>query len=823
MFCEQSFLEKNAVLAPLENVLKATRHVSGGAESPKEASNPSVPLQDEPAVDEGPVIELPIRPRTLEQLLEYYSHKQEVMHPMHLIRLLKQAHGIIGQRAQLQEIQLVANLHKQLIIVGDLHGQLADLLLIFQTHGLPSEQRQYLFNGDFVDRGKHGVEVMAILLCALVAHPDSVYLNRGNHESSDVNVCYGFAEEIQTKYPGQSQGVFDLFQLFWMELPIASLINRQVLVVHGGLFRYDGVLLEHLRNIHSNKTIPLNPSNYEDCLLFDLLWSDPQDKKGRSKGDRGASSIKFGADVTDRFLLSNSLSLIVRSHEVAPNGYKLHHKGKLATVFSASNYSGKSGNRGAVMILKPDMQYNFHTFWAPPLADFKTAKGSKGLVKQLPEIKKNAKEDMVKQIKSTVYEHQQELYWYFANCDRRGLGRVTVPEWRQGLTDVLGLTIPLQLYQEDLITLDEKGLVNYPAFLDEYKITVDPKHAQWQFGTLKRVHDGLLSADLALRDMLRFFDLDGDGTVDVVELDRALSGMGLGLSRGQVRELLRGISRDSKGHVDVVAFLDSLQIKFTGKNCNPATKDTLDQLAKIVFRKRDRLLDSFISFDQNDDGRLQYNEFVSAMSKLLADDAIQVSNDILLQVAKDIDANQSGAIDYIEFLDAFKTETGPKPLQNVIQHICCTLYQYRHSLRKAFNSLDVNGDGYLSREELRNGLLALNSLVNDPHSLTFEDIDALVDYMDYDQDGKVDWREFVNAFQLVPADQLQPLTRRTSLPPVHHPSAIYSDQNESEEEAPERPPLEAPSSNPGGSNLEDIRLITSPPKRSQGMWGAPAL
>ena len=84
-----------------------------------------------------------------------------------------------------------------LIIAGDLHGQLPDLLTIFVENGFPGpDGPQYLFNGDFVDRGKHGVEVATLLLCYKILYPDRVHLNRGNHESAAMNMTYGFVDEV---------------------------------------------------------------------------------------------------------------------------------------------------------------------------------------------------------------------------------------------------------------------------------------------------------------------------------------------------------------------------------------------------------------------------------------------------------------------------------------------------------------------------------------------------------------------------------------------------------------------------------------------------
>lgn len=70
---------------------------------------------------------------------------------------------------------------------------------VFQN-GLPSSENPYIFNGDFVDRGKKGLEVFLLLLACFLAFPNGVFLNRGNHEDSVMNARYGFIREVQQKY-----------------------------------------------------------------------------------------------------------------------------------------------------------------------------------------------------------------------------------------------------------------------------------------------------------------------------------------------------------------------------------------------------------------------------------------------------------------------------------------------------------------------------------------------------------------------------------------------------------------------------------------------
>ena len=239
-------------------------------------------------------------------------------------------------------------------VFGDIHGQFEDLMDLMKQPqvGLPSSRNMALFNGDFVDRGQQSVEVCLALLALQQALPQSVFLNRGNHESLAMNLRYGFHAEVLAKY---DERVFDLFQAVFLALPLAHVINQRVFVVHGGVG--DVISLDEIARLDR-----LSPSANHEGVIANLLWSDPSDKPGISPSKRGAG-VRFGPDVTEAFLSLNSLHYIIRSHEVKMGGYSLHHNDSLITVFSAPNYTGKVGNIAAVISLHPPLlDPEVHTF-----------------------------------------------------------------------------------------------------------------------------------------------------------------------------------------------------------------------------------------------------------------------------------------------------------------------------------------------------------------------------------------------------------------------------------------------------------------------------
>lgn len=269
--------------------------------------------------------------------LKQAQAEQRLLQEQDLSDLLRKAVEVLGRLPTMTEVTIPSG--AMLHIVGDLHGQYFDLVQILERGGEPSPNNLYVFNGDFVDRGAFSVEIAILLLTFKLAFPEAVHLNRGNHESGNMNSIYGFRQEALTKYSLQT---FDLFSEAFCCLPLVTLINDRVLVLHGGLPRRDGVLLSDIRKIQRRK----EPTEIDE-LMMDLLWSDPGKLPGRNRSPRGAG-VLFGADVTDAFCELNGLACIVRSHEVKDSGYEWNHA-RCLTVFSAANYCGFHRNLGAVI------------------------------------------------------------------------------------------------------------------------------------------------------------------------------------------------------------------------------------------------------------------------------------------------------------------------------------------------------------------------------------------------------------------------------------------------------------------------------------------
>ena len=289
-------------------------------------------------------------------------------------------------RPVLMQQPMLLELEAPIKICGDIHGQYSDLLRLFEYGGFPPVSN-YLFCGDYVDRGKQSIETICLLLAYKIQYPENFFVLRGNHESAGINRIYGFYDECKRRYSIRLWKIFsDVFNC----LPVAALVDEKILCMHGGL----SPELHDLQQIADLQ----RPCDIPDFgLLCDLLWSDPapievSTKKesllefsiantavihghfrfffslscsfrllwlqGWAENERGVSFV-FGANVIEEFLQKQDLDLIVRAHQVVEDGYQFFAGRRLVTLFSAPNYCGEFDNAGAMMSIDDALMCSF--------------------------------------------------------------------------------------------------------------------------------------------------------------------------------------------------------------------------------------------------------------------------------------------------------------------------------------------------------------------------------------------------------------------------------------------------------------------------------
>ena len=294
-------------------------------------------------------------------------------------------------------------------ICGDIHGQFYDLKELFKVGG-DVPDTNYLFMGDFVDRGFYSVETFLLLLALKVRYPDRITLIRGNHESRQITQVYGFYDEVRasvhTAAPPRrprhaphmracatrsrrshaplsraaltrllasrlsplrlsqclrkygSVNVWRYCTEIFDYLSLSSIIEDKIFCVHGGLSPSINTL-DQIRVIDRKQEVP------HDGAMCDLMWSDPEEIDGWGLSPRGAGYL-FGGDVVQQFNQTNAIELIARAHQLVMEGYKHMFTDTLVTVWSAPNYCYRCGNVAAILELDEHLNKNFKIFEAAP-------------------------------------------------------------------------------------------------------------------------------------------------------------------------------------------------------------------------------------------------------------------------------------------------------------------------------------------------------------------------------------------------------------------------------------------------------------------------
>ncbi|MCD7451407.1 hypothetical protein HAX54_011715 [Datura stramonium] len=315
-------------------------------------------------------------------------------------RLVLTASKILHNEPNCMQIDSGSGLgpNSRVVVVGDVHGQLHDVLFLLRDAGFPSEDRFFVFNGDYVDRGAWGLETFLLLLAWKVFMPNRVFLLRGNHESKYCTSIYGFEKEVLTKYADEGKHVYRKCLGCFQELPLASIIGGNVYTAHGGVFRSISAVSFKRAKGKKRRKIVVNPDvnkfslgSLEELLEArrfvldppwegknvipgDVMWSDPSEKHGLSANKERGMGLRWGPDCTEEFLQKFNLKLIIRSHEgpdarekrpefeKMDKGYTMDHdvtSGKLITLFSAPDYpqfqatEDRYRNKGAYIVLEP--------------------------------------------------------------------------------------------------------------------------------------------------------------------------------------------------------------------------------------------------------------------------------------------------------------------------------------------------------------------------------------------------------------------------------------------------------------------------------------
>ncbi|XP_057659021.1 serine/threonine-protein phosphatase rdgC isoform X1 [Diorhabda carinulata] len=506
-------------------------------------------------------LEYPYTEKALIQLIEIFrKHRHYRLPPKDVAEILRRS--IICLK-KLPNVNVASTgITKQLTVCGDLHGKFDDLLVILHKNGLPSIDNPYVFNGDFVDRGKRGLEVFLILLLCLLAIPGAVYLNRGNHEDIIMNQRYGFIREVQSKYKKNHEKLLRLIEGVYRYLPLGTIVNNKVLIVHGGIS--DITDLDMIKGLDRGRYVsllrpPLTDSSapgaevidkVEWKQVFDILWSDPQENKGCIPNNLRGAGTYFGPDVTKKFLNENKLQYIVRSHECKPDGYEVCHNNSVITIFSASNYYEVGSNNGAYLkLMGPELDTHFVQYMA------NSGRRKLNLYQRMGLVESGA----CKELKMQIMNNKIRLEEAFAEADPESTGYISITQWCVALENITGLQLPWRMLKDKLVTVDpETNKVKYQTTFDvknEKLNSVQGAHS---------VVETLYRNKSSLEAIFHIIDKDKSGYISLEEFTDACNlikqHMPCPVTHEQLEDMCRLMDLNKDGQVDLNEFLESFRM-----------------------------------------------------------------------------------------------------------------------------------------------------------------------------------------------------------------------------------------------------------------------
>ncbi|KAL3941890.1 MAG: hypothetical protein SGBAC_003815 [Bacillariaceae sp.] len=263
----------------------------------------------------------------------------------------------------------VVYLQSPAYIFGDIHGNLEDLHFFSDNIwrlGMSLTAGNFLFLGDYVDRGMSCLEVTAYLLAMKLQLPNKVFLLRGNHETRDVNGWEEHYGERSFIYQCRQRFGDDIGYRIWEacnqvfdRLPLCGVVDQDIFCVHGGIPRPVGDGTTRIQDIlNVSKVAGINPPyEHEDDdyqqVASDCIWSDPASEEqeqysvdpetGFGESLRGGGAICFGNKAVTDFLAQQGFSYIMRAHEAHAEGVAVSKGARVFTVFSTS----KDHNQGS--------------------------------------------------------------------------------------------------------------------------------------------------------------------------------------------------------------------------------------------------------------------------------------------------------------------------------------------------------------------------------------------------------------------------------------------------------------------------------------------
>ncbi|KFP84961.1 PREDICTED: serine/threonine-protein phosphatase with EF-hands 2 [Apaloderma vittatum] len=590
----------------------------------------------------GPRLSFPLLPDHATALLEAFKQKQQ-LHARYVLNLLHETRKHLKQLPNISHVSTCYS--EEVTVCGDLHGQLDDLFLIFYKNGLPSPSKSYVFNGDFVDRGKQSLEILIVLFTFLLIYPKEVHLNRGNHEDHMVNLRYGFAKEVMQKYKTHGKKILKMIQNVFCWLPLATLIDQKVLIIHGGIS--DTTDLDMLEKIQRNKFTSVLRGKKRKESHRDV---ETQEINGESKAEadpaenKAAPSLLQQPRPTQAPSMANRLefSKWVRQTVQEQIDWCRRLGGNSEAESGELTYSSTvslTDSDGPCWTRQEEWKQILDILWSDPMPQegcrVNTVRG--GGCYFGPDVTRKILEKYNLQFLIRSHECKQEGYEF---CHNRKVLTIFSASNYYEIGSNRGAYVKLG---PDLVP----HFVQYQANKTAHTLTMTQRISRVEESAFRALREKLFAHTSALISAFKAYDTDNTGRITLSNWATAVeSVLHLGLPWRMLRpQLVRSMA---DGMLEYKSWLDDLAME------QRSQEHIQSSLLEVIYRNRSNLETIFRIIDRDHSGLISFEEFHQTWKLFSSHMNIELTDDSINDLVRSIDFNKDGNIDFNEFLEAFR-------------------------------------------------------------------------------------------------------------------------------------------------------------------------
>ncbi|XP_062992049.1 serine/threonine-protein phosphatase with EF-hands 2 isoform X2 [Elgaria multicarinata webbii] len=575
----------------------------------------------------GPRLSFPLLPEDAAVLLEAFKQEQQ-LHAHYVLRLFHETQKHLNQLPNLTNISTCYS--EEITVCGDLHGQLADLFLIFY-------KKAYVFNGDFVDRGKHSMEVLIILCVFLLIYPKEVHLNRGNHEDYMVNLRYGLTKEITRKYKEHGSKILKMLQNVFSSLPLGTLIDQKVLIVHGGVS--DKTDLDQLAMVDRQKILSVLTQKRKGSKTL-----DPGEMEG-SRSVQGSSAT--ASNPANKFELSQRVQQTVQED--------LQTCRRMAGISSAArreSYSQTSASVSEVDLRScesapfenDDVTQVLDILWSDPIPQNGCRMNEErgGGCYFGPDVTEKFLQKHNLQFIIRSHECKPEGYEF---CHNRKVITIFSASNYYTVGSNRGAYLKLG---PDLVP----HIVQYQASKGAHKLTMTQRISRVEESAYQVLREKLFAHRSDLMVAFKSYDKKNTGLITLNNWAKAIeSVLQLGLPWRMLRPQL--VVNLTSGKLEYKLWLKNIVTEQWS-----STQERLQSsLLENIYRNLPNLETIFSIIDSDHSGVISFEEFHQTWRLFSSHMNIEISDKSIMDLARSIDFNKDGNIDFNEFIEAFRLVT----------------------------------------------------------------------------------------------------------------------------------------------------------------------